>query len=118
MRHSAENITQGDQTDELAAGGSEDGELIEALLAHDLDSSLAGEVGGNCGDGLQTQGANLRASQGVFGSRLLSLLGLGEGRGQKIVGSEPIIIGKLDNPLVKNGKYEWSSIDIHLTLVR
>lgn len=77
---SAEDVTQSHQADELTARGGEDGELVEALLAHDFDGGFTGEVGCHGGDGFQAEGADLGVGEGVLGSG--GFLGLGDGVGE------------------------------------
>lgn len=96
VSQATENVTQGDQTDEAATRGGKDGQLVEALVTHDLDGGFAGEGGGHGGDGLQTESADLGASQGVSSNcGLLSLSGLGGERSEEVVGGEPVVVGEL-----------------------
>lgn len=97
VSQAAENVTQGDQADETATGWGEDGQLVEALVTHDLNSGFAGEGGGHGGDGLQTESADLGAGKGVGSNGGLSgLSGLGGERSEEVVSGEPVVVGKLD----------------------
>lgn len=97
MSQATENVTQGDQTDEAATRGGKDGQLVKAPVTHDLDGGFAGEGGRHGGDGLQTESADLGASQGVSSSGgLLSLSGLSGGRSEEVVGGQPVVVGELE----------------------
>lgn len=91
-----ENVTQGDQADETATGRGENGQLVKALVTHDLDGGFTGKGGGHGGNGLQTESADLGVTQGVGSNRgLLGFSGLGGERREKVIGGEPVVISEL-----------------------
>jgi hypothetical protein len=65
-RNPAQNVTEGDETGEFLAICRQNGQLVEALVAHKLDCGLAGVVGSYCGYGLESEGANSAVGEDVF----------------------------------------------------
>lgn len=97
VSQATENVTQGDQTDKAATRGSKDGQLVEALVTHDLNGGFASEGRGHGSNGLQTESADLGASEGVSSNGgLLSLSGLSGERREEVVGGEPVVVGELE----------------------
>lgn len=106
-RNVREQVAQGDEANEALLSGSRvggDGELIEALLAHRLDGFAARRGGGDGGDGLEAEGGNGCAVEGVVfvvlaeGQAAGDIGGFGSLRGslrEQVVGGQPVVVNKL-----------------------
>jgi hypothetical protein len=98
VSQSAEHVAQSDETNQLAAGGGENRELVKASVAHYLNGGLTGRVGCDGSNRLQAQSADLGIGQRVgLWLGLLSCRGNFSGEFRKqVVGGEPVIISELE----------------------
>ena len=114
----AEDVSEGDEADETLARGCEDRELVEALVSHHFDGSVAWSVGEDRGDGLESQRLHLCTTKRILGSTGSKFWRRGCDRGslgEEIIGSKPVIVRKLFAMLAWLGERQATMVH---TLVR